>query len=291
MRFAFIEAEKAHYPVALLCRHLAVSRSGYYAWRRRRACPRRQQDQELAQQVEAIHKQSRGTYGRPRVHAELRARGIRTSGKRVGRLMRERGLCARRPRRCPRTTDSRHSLPVAPNVLDRQFTTTAPDRVWVGDITYVRTEQGWLYLAVLLDLYSRRVVGWAMGETLERRLCLDALRMALGSRNPLPGLVHHTDRGSQYASHEYRELLQARGIQCSMSRRGNCWDNAVAESFFKSFRAELTDRVPFATRAQARRAIFEYIEVFYNRRRLHSSLGYRTPAQFESLYDPAAVAA
>lgn len=284
MKFAFIQAQKACFPVEMMCQHLGVSRSGYYAFCHRRPSLRRQQDQALGAQIQAIHQQSRGTYGRPRVQAVLRSQGIKTSSKRVGRLMKQQGLHARRPRRYRRTTDSSHALPVAPNVLARAFWAQAPNQAWVGDITFIPTAQGWLYLAVLLDLFSRRVVGWSMSETIDRALCLSALQMAMQDRDPAPGLVHHTDRGSQYASGEYQTALLLFGLVGSMSRKGNCWDNAVAESFFATLKTELCHDRRFATRAEARQAIFEYIEVFYNRERLHSSLDYRSPTQYEALH-------
>jgi transposase InsO family protein len=274
-----------------MCRTLGVSRSGYYAWRHRRPSPRAQQDATLSAQIQQVHQHSRGTYGRPRVHAALRARGVQTSAKRVGRLMKQQGLHARRRRRFRPTTDAKHTLPVAPNVLERRFQVQAPDVAWVGDITYIPTAQGFLYLCVLLDLFSRCVVGWSMGATLERSLCLSALQMALQRRNPEPGLVHHSDRGSQYASGEYQAALWTFGVVGSMSRPGNCWDNAVAESFFATLKSELCQSVPFQTHAQARGALFEYIEVFYNRQRLHSTLDYRSPIEYEALYHHAARAA
>jgi len=282
VKFALIDVEKAVFPVVFMCAQLGVSTSGYYAWRRRAPSKRAVEDAALATRIQDVHRQSRGTYGSPRVHASLAADGVRTSRKRVGRLMRENGLEGRRPRRFRCTTDSQHAHPIADNVLDRRFDVQAPDTAWVGDITYVWTAEGWLYLAVLMDLYSRRVVGWAMRDNLDRQLCLDALQMALEARRPARGLLHHTDRGSQYASHDYRELLEAHGIVCSMSRKGDCWDNAVAESFFATLKAELVDGTRFQTRAAARTAIFEYIEAFYNRRRIHSHLAYKTPVDFEA---------
>jgi transposase InsO family protein len=284
VKFAFILAQKAEFPVEFMCQHLGVSRSGYYAWGHRPPSHRLQQDQTLGAHSQQIHLQSRGTYGRPRVHAVLRAQGVKTSSKRIHRLMKTQGLHARRPRRFRCTTDSKHVLPVSPNVLARAFEAQAPNQSWVGDITYIETAQGWLYLAVLLDLFSRRVIGWSMGETLDRSLCLSALEMALRGRNPPPGLVHHTDRGSQYASSDYQAALLIFGMVGSMSRKGNCWDNAVAESFFATIKAELCHRLHFVTRSQARHAIFEYIEVFYNRERLHSTLDYRSPSEYEALH-------
>ncbi|RKG56242.1 IS3 family transposase [Corallococcus sp. AB011P] len=279
VKFRFIHAKRACTSVAFMCRQLGVSRSGYYAWAKRAESQRKQADRELTVAVKAVHRESRGTYGSPRVHAELRARGQRVSQKRVARLMRQEGLAARRRRPFVRTTDSKHAHPVAPNVVARDFLPPGPDRIWASDITYVWTAEGWLYLAVVLDLFSRRVVGWSMGERIDRQLALAALDMALTGRTA-PAL-HHSDRGSQYASEDYRRRLAERGITCSMSRKGNCWDNAVVESFFSSMKLELVYTRNFKTRAEARLALFEYIEVFYNRRRRHSSLGYVSPAEYE----------
>ena len=232
MRFRFIDAEKAHYPIRLLCRCLAVSRSGYYAWRRRAPSARVQQDARLRVEIAASHSASRRTYGSPRILRDLREEGHRISRKRVARLMRELGLEGRRKRRFRATTDSQHRFPVAPNVLMRDFDVDAPNTAWVTDITYLATLEGWLYLAVILDLFSRRVVGYAMSEQIDRALVLEALGKALVRRPGARDLIHHSDRGSQYASHDYRDALDQAGITCSMSRRGDCWDNAVAESFF-----------------------------------------------------------
>lgn len=291
MKFALIEAEKACFPVEFMCEQLAVSRSGFYAWQRRDASQHQQDDDALAKRIQEIHQGSRGRYGSPRVHAVLVGEGVTVSRKRVVRLMRQSGLSARPRRRFRKTTDSKHGLPVAANVLERSFDVKAANTAWAGDITYIPTREGWLYLAILLDLYSRLVVGWSMRADMERQLCLDALNMALKSRRPGRGLLHHTDRGSQYASHDYRAVLDANGIVCSMSRTGDCWDNAVAESFFKTLKAELVDEADFATRDEARRAIFEFIEVWYNRQRLHSHLDYRSPADYEALPPNAAIAA
>jgi len=282
VRFAFIATKRADFPVALLCRTLEVSRSGFYAWEQRPQAARRLQDQSLGLEIGAIFAQSRQRYGSPRVHAQLRVAGHRTGRKRVARLMRAAGLRARERRRFRCTTDSRHGLAIRENLLARRFTVTAPNTRWATDITYLWTLEGWLYLAVMLDLFSRRVVGWSVSERLERGLALDALRMALKDRRPPQGLLHHSDRGSQYASHEYQALLAEHGIVSSMSRRGNCWDNAVAESFFASLKMELVYRSRWRTRDEARSALFEYIEVFYNRRRRHSALGYLSPAEFEN---------
>ena len=288
MRFAFIATEKAHYPVALLCRMLEVSRSGYYAWSQRSPARRTVEDQKLGLEVAAIFQENRGRYGSPRVHRELRARGQRLGRKRVARLMRTAQLRAREPRRFRCTTNSRHGMAIKGNLLARQFTVPAPNTSWATDITYLWTLEGWLYLAVILDLFSRRVVGWALDERLERTVALQALRVALSERRPARGLLHHSDRGSQYASHDYQALLTQHGIVSSMSRKGNCWDNAVAESFFASLKMELVYRTRWRTRAEARSAVFEYIELFYNRQRRHSSLGYLSPAEFERRYASAA---
>jgi len=281
VRFAFIAAEKACFPVALMCRILAVSRAGFYAWRRRPAARRTRQDGTLAVAVAAIYAEHHGRYGTPRVRMELRDRGQRTGRKRIARLMRAQGLRARPKRRYRTTTDSRHGLPVCPNLLARRFAVAKPNTAWVTDMTYLWTAQGWLYLAVIIDLFLRRVVGWSMSERIDRKLALDALRMALAQRRPQPGLIHHSDRGSQYASADYQRLLAQHGLRGSMSRRGDCWDNAVAESFFASLKLELVYQVQWRTRAEVRTAIFEYLELFYNRRRRHSSLGYLSPVEFE----------
>jgi transposase InsO family protein len=281
VKFEFIDAQKALFPVEFMCEQLGVSRSGYYAWKQRPECERDKADQALAEVVTQVHQESRGRYGSPRVHAELRARGQRVGRKRVARLMSQRGLVARKKRRFARTTDSRHNQPVAPNLLERDFSPGQPNSTWATDITYVGTRQGWLYLAVVMDLFSRRGVGWSMSQQIDRYLVLNALDMALQGRQPPRGLLHHSDRGSQYASTDYQQALATRGIQCSMSRKGNCWDNAVVESFFSSLKLELVYTTDFATREQARVALFDYIEVFYNRQRRHSSLGFMSPADFE----------
>ena len=276
-----IDAEKARFPVRVLCRALAVTPSGYYAWRERPASGRTQADRRLVAQLRVVHAESRGTYGRPRLHRALRARGLRVGDKRVRRLMQAAGLQARARRRFRVTTDSRHSHPVAPNRLNRAFAVPQPNRVWAGDITALWTDEGWVYLAVLLDLASRRVVGWAVRAHLETELILAALHMALARRRIRPGVVHHSDRGSQYASHAYQRVLAARGFVGSMSRAGNCWDNAPVESFFSALKAELLPDHSWATRREATAALAEHIETFYNRRRLHSALDYQTPADFE----------
>jgi putative transposase len=275
-----VAAEKAKFPVALLCRCLAVSRPGFYAWQRRPLSARARADRRLAIDVKAAHIESGRIYGSPRVHRELRAQGRSVSRKRVARVMREQGLRGRQRRRFVRTTDSQHALPVAANVVNQAFDVAAPNTLWAGDITYVATHEGWLYLAVLLDLYSRRVIGYATSAHLTRTLALDTLRAALSRRPVHAGVMHHSDRGCQYASHEYRARLTHAGLVCSMSRAGNCWDNVVVESFFATLKTELPQR-EWTSRAAASAAIAEYIDAFYNPRRRHSSLDYLSPVDFE----------
>ena len=288
MKFAFVQAEKAAFPVTLLCRVLGVSRAGFYAAQRRPVSAHATADARLAVQIAAIHRASRRRYGSPRVHAELHAQGQGPSRKRVARLMRAAGLVAR-PRRAFRiTTKSRSRQSVAPNRLAGQFTVPTPNRVWVSDITYLATVEGWLYLAVVLDLFSRRVVGWATSDRLGEGVALEALGMGLARRRPHPGLLHHSDRGSQYASAEYRAILAGHGIDRSMSERGRCWDNAVAESFFATLKGELDHTGAWPTRAEAHRAIFDYVELFYNGERRHSTLGYLSPMAFERQRQPTA---
>jgi len=280
VKYAFILGEKA-YSITMLCRVLGVSRSGFHAWRKRPTAPRVRSDAQLAAQVAAVHERSRKTYGSPRVHAELRAKGVRVGKKRVERLMRENGLEARRKRRFRKTTDSKHSHPIAPNVVARKFEVTAPDRVWATDVTFIWTLEGWMYLAVILDLYSRRVVAWATSASNDTLLALDALRAGLRARRPAAGLVHHSDRGSPYASADYRRSLDQHGLVASMSRKGDCWDNAVAESFFATLKTELVDDELYRTRDAARSSIADYIENFYNIERRHSYLDYVNPIEFE----------
>jgi len=280
-RYRFILEKKAAYPLAALCRALHVSRSGYYAWAGRTVSARTQADAELTARISAAHTRSRRTYGAPRVHAELRAAGVRCARKRVARLMRAAGLVGCHRRRRTRTTVAEPTHTPGPNLVARDFRATAPDRLWCGDITYVATHEGWLYLAVLLDAHSRRVVGWAMADHLRTELARHALLMALRARRPDTGLVHHTDRGSQYTAAAYQATLVAHGVICSMSRSGECLDNAMAESFFATLKAELVDTRRWPTRAAARQAIFEWIEVWYNRQRRHSTLGYLAPVAHE----------
>jgi transposase InsO family protein len=268
-----------------MCRVLGVSRSGFYEAESRGPTRRERADQRLLVEIRSIHRASKRRYGSPRVHDELKAQGIRCGKKRVERLMCEDGLCAKKKRRFRVTTNSNHEHPVAPNLLARRFAVEqveGVDRVWVSDITYVPTREGWLYLAIVLDLASRRVVGWAMKNTLDASLATDALTMALWSRKPGRDLLHHSDRGVQYASGDYQAILAEHGITCSMSRKGDCWDNAVAESFFATLEWELIEESDWHTRNEATRALFEYLEVWYNRQRRHSSLGYRSPAEYEA---------
>ena len=291
MRFGFIQTEKATYPVRVLCRTLKVSTSGFYAWCKRGRSNRAKKDAALRVHILAAHAASHKTYGSPRIHEDLKTAGENVGRKRVARLMRDEGIEGQRKRRFRVTTDSRHSHPVAANKLNRDFTVSAPDKVWVSDITYIWTREGWMYLAAILDLFSRRVVGWSMEPYIDRTLALDALGMALRTRRPEPGLLHHSDRGVQYASGDYQKLLAEHGIDCSMSRKGDCWDNAVAESFFSTLKAERVHRVDYITRSQARASVFEYIEAFYNPRRRHSVLGYVSPVQHELAAAPKGLAA
>ena len=260
-----------------------VSRSGYYEWLGRGESLRRKKDQELTETVKSIFAQHKGRYGSPRIHDELCARGIRCGKTRIERIMRAHGLVARPKRRFKATTNSNHDYPVAPNVLDQKFYAYSPNQVWLGDITYIRTFEGWLYLAVVMDLYSRKIVGWAMSETMTADLTLKALDMAILSRRPAKGLIHHSDRGVQYACHEYQNILHDAGMVCSMSRKGNCWDNAPMESFFSTLKTECVAGRTFLARTQAKREIFEYMEIEYNRKRRHSSLSSMSPSDYEKL--------
>ena len=285
MRFAFIEAEKATFPITPCCAVLGVSRAGFYAWRTRPPSARAGADQRLAVEVAAIHAESRQRYGSPRVHYELGQRQQHVGRKRVARLMRAQGLRARAPRRFRTTTDSQHTLPIAPNVLARRFETPAPNTVWVTDMTYLWTLEGWLYLVVILDLFSRRIVGWAMSERMTRQLALDASddgahASAAATRTDLSLRSWQPVRESRFCA-----LLTAHGIIASMSRRADCWDNAVAESFFSTLKLELVYESAWQRRTEARAAVFEYLEVFYNGQRCHSSLGYLSPVAFERQYD------
>jgi putative transposase len=282
VRFRFIEQHARTFPVRLMCRVLQVSPSGYYAWRSRPESPRAIANRGLLQEVQRLHGQHQGRYGSPRIHAALRAEGHRASRGRVERLMRRHGIRALAHRRFrPATTDSRHQLPIAPNLLQQKFTVSEPNRVWLADITYVPTGGGWLYLAAVLDLASRKVVGWAMRDHMRTELTLAALIMAAQRQRPGLGLIHYSDRGSQYAAEAYAQQLALIGAKPSMSRTGCCYDNAPMESFFHSLKVELVHPHRWLTREEARRDLFGYIESYYNRQRIHSALGYLTPEQAE----------
>lgn len=281
MKYRFIVAEKAHDGVEQLCRVLGVARSGYYAWRRQPQSPRAQRNAVVLTQIRQVHRTAQGRYGSPRIYQELRERGVAVGRHRVARLMRQDGLRGVARRLRPRRSPSVAPAVGMANLLQRDFTATGPNQKWAGDLTYIRTGEGWLYLAVLMDRYSRRIVGWAMGEQPSTTLTLTALDMALQHRPLTPGLVHHSDRGIQYLAAPYQARLHAAGAQCSMSRPGNCWDNAAVESFFATLKAECLLGPPPVTRRAARTLIFEYIEAFYNRARRHSTLAYVCPAVFE----------
>jgi len=289
MRFAFIKDHRGVWPVGVMCRVLKVTRSGFYAALRRPPSPRELRRDELAVKVRATHEANRRVYGSPRVHEALLAQGERVCVNTVAKVMRRERIAAKsKPRFTPRTTDSGHDRPVAANVLDRDFAAAAPNRKWVADITYVDTAEGWLYVAAVMDLFSRKIVGWSMADHLRTELVGDALTMAITRRRPRKdpcggdGLLHHSDRGSQYAGDDYQGLLAAHGITASMSAPGCCYDNAVMESFFGTLKTELVHHEHYATRDRARSSIFEYIEGFYNRTRLHSTLGYQSPEAFEA---------
>jgi len=281
VRYQFIQQHQGQFCIAVLCRVMNVTRSGYYAWKKRIPSTRQDENARLTEKIQVIFEKSRRTYGSPRILRDLRESEVTCGKHRVARLMRAAGIRAAVPRRFQITTDSKHELPIAENLLDRQFKVSEINRYWTADITYIWTRQGWLYLAVVLDLFSRRVVGWSMQETMDRSLVLSALELAQSQRHPQAGLIHHSDRGSQYASRDFQALLEKTNVVCSMSRKGNCWDNAPTESFFGTLKTELVHRRDFGSRQQARQEVFEYIEVWYNRKRRHSSLGYISPDEFE----------
>jgi transposase InsO family protein len=284
--FAWVEGRRTEFPVSVMCRVLGVSRAGYYAWRTRPPSDTAQRRDHLVDTIRAIHQEPRmNTYGSPRMFRELKKRGVACCENTVAGVMKRAGIRAKATRRSVRTTDSKHRLPVSPNVLDREFTATTPNEKWVMDLTYIPTGEGWLYLALVVDLFSRRIVGWAMEATMTSRLVVDALSLAVGRRGTVAGLIAHSDRGSQYASEHYQRRLREERITCSMSRRGNCWDNAAMESFFASLKKELVHDEDYATRADAKASIFEYIEAFYNRVRRHSSLGYVAPDEYERTHN------
>jgi putative transposase len=287
-----IRAEKANFPVAFMCRMLELSTSGYYAWEKRPVSKREQEDAVLVEKIRDSHRRGRGAYGSPRIYDDLKERGETVGRHRIARLMRENGITARPLKRFRKTTDSNHDMPVAPNLLERNFETDRPNAVWVGDITYIWTAIGWAYLAVIVDLFSRRVVGWAIDSNMRSELVVKALEMAKGQRDIRPGLIFHSDRGSQYASQDYQRALAVSDIIPSMSRKGDCWDNAVAESFFATIKRELVSKCYWLNLKAARIAIHDYIEVFYNRRRKHSTNGYVSPVEYERRFiNHAAVAA
>jgi putative transposase len=279
--FSFIEQHKDAWPVTVMCSTLGVSPAGFYAWLMRPRSEQQQRRDALLVEIRAVHAEVKKRYGSPRIYKELQARGVDCCVNTVAKLMHDNDIRSKTARKFRNTTDSNHSLPVADNLLDRQFDPAGPNEKWVGDITYIPTREGWLYLAVIEDLYSRRIVGWAMADHMESRLVVDAMEMAVARRLPGEGLLAHTDRGSQYASDHYQRLLSKHGIECSMSRVAQCWDNAPMESFFASLKKELVHDEDYQTRAEARTSIVEYIEVFYNAKRRHSSLGYVSPTEFE----------
>jgi transposase InsO family protein len=273
--------EKADFPVNMVCQALGVSRSGYYAWLRRKESKRQLVDREALGHIQEVFSQSRGTYGSPRIYAALKAKGRHYGRGRIERLMRKHRITPVYRRRFVRTTQSKHGFRIAPNRLQRRFETEKKNEAWVTDLTYIFTGEGWLYLSVILDLYSRRIVGWAMSANMKTELPLAALKMAIQRRRPKRGLIHHSDRGVQYASELYQRKLRQHGIVCSMSKRGDCYDNAVVESFFSTLKRELVYRARWQTRAEARNDLFEYMEVFYNRKRRHSHDGYLSPVEYE----------
>ncbi len=283
MKFAFIKEHLVAFEIAVVCEVLEVSRSGYYAWLRRPTSGRARRREELAVWIKQAHEQNRRVYGSPRVCRVLQEQGHSVCENTVADIMKELAIRAKSKKKfVPRTTDSRHSQPVAPNRLDRQFNAPLPNQKWAVDITYIPTDQGWLYLAGVMDLCSRRIVGWSMADHMRAELVSDALKMALARRGPKEGLLHHSDRGVQYASEDYMHLLKSFNIEPSMSAKGDCWDNAAMESFWATLKTELVNHEQYATHERARASIFEYIEVFYNRKRLHSSLGYQSPETFEA---------
>lgn len=281
MKYVFIRDHRGAFPVDLMCRSLEVGSSGFYAWLKRPESPRRRDNLRLLTEIKAVYRKSRKNYGSPRIYAELNETGHPCSRYRVARLMRQHGIVSKHKKKFRVTTNSNHSYPIAGNLLQRQFNVSKPGRCWVSDITYVPTLEGWLYLAVTLDLFHRKIIGWSMGRWITRQLAIDALNMAIKNGCFESGLIHHSDRGVQYASNEFQTLLKANEIRCSMSRKGDCWDNAVAESFFHTLKVELIHGKTYNTRQEAKTAIFEYIEVFYNRQRRHSYLGYLSPDEYE----------
>ena len=282
MKFQFIADHRETFRVGRMCALLHVSPSGFYAWLTRPESRRSIENRALEDRIRVLHAASHGISGSPKIHRDLTDEGIRCGKNRVARIMREAGIRSRTKKKFKATTNSRHNLPVAPNLLNQDFTVDAPDRTWVGDITYIHTQEGWLYLAMLIDLFNRKVVGWSASSRLTRELAMDALQMALDHRRPAPGLMHHSDRGSQYASGDYQKLLAKHKMTCSMSRKGNCYDNAVAESFFRLLKTEWVNHHRYLSRSEATSSLFYYIEIFYNRKRRHSVLDYATPQEYEN---------
>jgi putative transposase len=283
MKYQFIEQHKREFPIVVMCNVLGVSEGGFYAWHKRPACQRKREDAQLTEEIRQVFVTHRGRYGSPRIHRELKDQGRSTSRKRVARLMREAEISAKRKQHRVLTTHRDTSHPVVPNLLNREFTASEPNQKWVTDITYIPTAQNWLYLAVILDVYSRVVVGWSMSAWCDEALVESALKMAVARRRPPAGLLHHSDRGCQYTSHAYRRQLELLGMVVSMSRKGNCWDNAVMESFFGSLKEECVGSTVYPSHEQARCSLFEYLEVYYNRQRRHSSLGYVSPLTYEQM--------
>lgn len=281
MKYAFIQCHEGHYPVQAMCKALDCARSGYYKWQQSRVNPRRDERRKLLTKIKDIHESSRGSYGSPRIHKELEKQGIRCNHKTVEKAMKENKICSKRKRKFKVTTDSKHNLPVAENLLDQDFKTVEPNTVWVSDISYLRTDEGWLYLAVFIDLFSRKVVGWSMSPRMPAELIVNAFRMALFRQGRKAPIIVHSDRGSQYASDLFRTELASYGCHQSMSKKGDCFDNAVAESFFGALKTELVYQEKFRTKEEARLKVFDYIETFYNAKRLHSYLGYLSPNEFE----------
>jgi len=282
MKFRFISVHRETFKVGRMCALLNVSRSGYYAWLRRPESRQSRDNRALEDKIRVLHAASHGIYGAPKIHHDLRDDGVRCGKNRVARIMRKAGIRSRTKKKFKATTNSRHNFPIAPNLLNQDFNVDAPDHTWVGDITYIPTDEGWLYLAVILDLFNREVVGWSASSRMARQLAIDALQMALGRRNPGKGLLHHSDRGSQYASADYQKILKDHNMICSMSRKGNCYDNAVAESFFGRLKSEWVNHNRYQSRSEAIRSLFYYIEIFYNRKRSHSSINYATPQEYDT---------
>ncbi len=281
MKYRFMDRYRSEFRVERMCKALEVSRSGYYGWRKRPSSKRQRENEEMLMEIQESHKRSKGTYGSPRVTEDIRAKGIRCGKNRVAKIMRENGIVAKSRRKFKATTNSKHNLPVAENLLEQKFVTDGPNKVWASDISYIPTLEGWLYIVVILDVFSRQVVGWAMSDRLTAEFVIRALYQAIGRRQPSSGIIFHSDRGVQYACAAFKDVLSQYGFRQSMSRKGNCYDNALVESFFHTLKTEHVYSHRYATRADARQSIFEYIEMFYNRVRRHSTLGYLSPVCFE----------